>query len=90
MGFVFLCIRISAIIPPCVDKKTGGVASIRRQKKNVITRKLMIEYGSAVDEELDFLSLCVNNGVSLAIAGSTGSGKTTDLSYLIECLDADN
>lgn len=81
-------IRISAIIPPCVDKKTGGVASIRRQKKNVITRKLMIEYGSATDEELDFLSLCVNNGVSLAIAGSTGSGKTTDLSYLIECLDA--
>lgn len=87
-SFIGEGIRISAIIPPCVDKKTGGVASIRRQKKNVITRKLMIEYGSAVDEELDFLSLCVNNGVSLAIAGSTGSGKTTDLSYLIECLDA--
>ena len=47
----------------------------------------MIEYGSAIPEQLDFLSLCVNNGVSLAIAGSTGSGKTTDLSYLIECLD---
>lgn len=87
-SFIGEGIRISAIIPPCVDKKTGGVASIRRQKKNVITRKLMIEYGSATDEELDFLSLCVNNGVSLAIAGSTGSGKTTDLSYLIECLDA--
>lgn len=87
-SFIGEGIRISAIIPPCVDKKTGGVASIRRQKKNVITRNLMIEYGSATDEELDFLSLCVNNGVSLAIAGSTGSGKTTDLSYLIECLDA--
>lgn len=88
-SFIGEGIRISAIIPPCVDKKTGGVASIRRQKKNVITRKLMIEYGSATDEELDFLSLCVNNGISLAIAGSTGSGKTTDLSYLIECLDVD-
>lgn len=86
-SFIGEGIRISAIIPPCVDKKTGGVASIRRQKKNVITRNLMIEYGSATDEELNFLSLCVNNGVSLAIAGSTGSGKTTDLSYLIECLD---
>lgn len=86
-SFIGEGIRISAIIPPCVDKKTGGVASIRRQKKNIITRNLMIEYGSATDEELDFLSLCVNNGVSLAIAGSTGSGKTTDLSYLIECLD---
>lgn len=86
-SFIGEGIRISAIIPPCVDKKTGGVASIRRQKKNVITRELMIRYGSAIDEQLDFLSLCVNNGVSLAIAGSTGSGKTTDLSYLIECLD---
>ena len=86
-SFIGEGIRISAIIPPCVDKKTGGVASIRRQKKNVITRELMIEYGSAIPEQLDFLSLCVNNGVSLAIAGSTGSGKTTDLSYLIECLD---
>lgn len=87
-SFIGEGVRISAIIPPCVDKKTGGVASIRRQKKNVITRELMIGYGSAIDEQLDFLSLCVNNGVSLAIAGSTGSGKTTDLSYLIECLDA--
>lgn len=36
-------VRISALIPPCVDSKTGGVASIRRQKENVITRRLMIE-----------------------------------------------
>lgn len=81
-------IRVSAIIPPCVDRYTGGSASIRKQKKNVITRELMIEYGSAIEEELDFLSLCVNHEVSLAIAGSTGSGKTTDLSYLIGCLNA--
>lgn len=86
-SFIGEGIRISAIIPPCVDKRTGGVASIRRQKENVITRELMIKYGSATEEELDFLSLCVNNGVSLAIAGSTGSGKTTDLGYLIGCLD---
>lgn len=80
-------VRISANIPPCVDKWKGGSASIRKQKKNVITRKKMIESETATKEELDFLSLCVNNGVSLAIAGPTGSGKTTDLSYLIECLD---
>jgi len=86
-SFIGEGIRISAIIPPCVDRRTGGVASIRRQKKNIITRKLLVDYDSATDEELDFLTLCVNNGVSLAIAGSTGSGKTTDLSYLIECID---
>lgn len=88
-SFIGEGIRISAIIPPCVDKKTGGVASIRRQKENVITRELMISYGSATDDELDFLSLCINNGVSLAIAGATGSGKTSDLGYLIGRLDED-
>lgn len=88
-SFIGEGVRISALIPPCVDGKIGGVASIRRQKENVITRRLMIEYGSATAEELDFLPLCINNGVSLAIAGSTGSGKTTDLAYLISCLDDD-
>lgn len=86
-SFIGEGVRISAIIPPCVDKRTGGVASIRRQKENVITRGLMIKYKSATEEELDFLSLCINNGVSLAIAGSTGSGKTTDLGYLIGTID---
>lgn len=85
-SFIGEGIRISAIIPPCVDRRTGGVASIRRQKKNVITRDLLIKYESAIDEELDFLSLCVNNGISLAIAGSTGSGKTSDLGYLVDCI----
>ncbi len=88
-SFIGEGIRISAIIPPCVDKKTGGVASIRRQKENVISRDLLINYGSATEDELDFLSLCINNGVSLAIAGATGSGKTSDLGYLIGRLDDD-
>lgn len=82
-SFIGEGVRISALIPPCVDSKMGGVASIRRQKEKVITRRLMIEYGSATPEELEFLPLCINNGVSLAIAGSTGSGKTADLTYLI-------
>lgn len=85
-SFIGEGVRISAIIPPCVDKRTGGVASIRRQKENVITRDLLIGYESCTADELDFLTLAINNGVSLAIAGSTGSGKTTDLAYLISCL----
>jgi pilus assembly protein CpaF len=85
-SFIGEGVRISAIIPPCTDKKIGAVASIRRQKENVITRELMIKYGSATEDELDFLSLCINHGISLAIAGSTGAGKTTDLAYLISCL----
>ena len=79
-------IRISAFIPPCVAKRHGGVASIRRQKSSIITRELLIAYDTATAEELDFLTLCINYGVSIALAGSTGSGKTTDLAYLISCL----
>ncbi|MCR4719082.1 MAG: Flp pilus assembly complex ATPase component TadA [Firmicutes bacterium] len=86
-SFIGEGIRISAVIPPCVDSKTGGAASIRRQKENVISRELMIKSGSATEDELDFLSLCINNGVSLAIAGSTGSGKTTDLGFLLKNID---
>lgn len=35
----------------------------------------------AVQQQMNwsFWPLCINNGVSIAIAGSTGSGKTTDL-----------
>lgn len=88
-SFIGEGIRISAIIPPCVDKAFGGVASIRRQKSNIITREMLIEYDTATAEELDFLSLCINHGVSVALAGSTGSGKTTDLAYLISCLTPD-
>lgn len=49
----------------------------------------MLKYDTATAEELDFLTLCVNHGVSVALAGSTGSGKTTDLAYLLSCLDKD-
>lgn len=84
-SFIGEGIRISAIIPPCVAKYTGGVASIRRQKSSMITRDMLIDYDTATAEELDFLALCINHGVSVALAGSTGSGKTTDLAYLISC-----
>lgn len=43
----------------------------------------------AVQQQMNwsFWPLCINNGVSIAIAGSTGSGKTTDLAYLISCIN---
>lgn len=52
-SFIGEGVRISALIPSCVDSKTGGVASIRR----LITRRLMIEYGSATPEELEAIPI---------------------------------
>jgi len=79
-------IRMSGAIAPCVDPDAGAIASIRKQKPSYITRENLISWSTATAEELDFLALCVNNGVSVAIAGATGSGKTADMGYVLNCV----
>lgn len=76
-------IRMSGAIEPCVDPDAGAIASVRKQKPSFITRENLIGWETATAEELDFLTLCVNNGVSVAIAGATGSGKTADMGYIL-------
>ncbi|KUO71745.1 MAG: pilus assembly protein CpaF [Clostridia bacterium BRH_c25] len=88
-SFIARGIRMSGAITPCVDPDTGAIASIRKQKPSYITRENLIEWGTATAEELDFLSLCVNNGVSVAIAGATGSGKTADMGYILSRVPPD-
>jgi pilus assembly protein CpaF len=80
-------IRISAMIPPVTDKRSGAVFSIRRQRIMRMTKDQLLEFDTASAEMLDFLSLCVNHGVSIGLAGKTGSGKTTDISYLLGAAD---
>ena len=82
-------IRISAIIPPCVDEDCGAVFSIRKQKTVVFTREELIALNTATADELDFLELCLNHGVSIALAGATGSGKTSDIAYLLSRISKD-
>lgn len=81
-------IRISAIIPPVTDRRSGAVFSIRRQRMAKVTKKQLVEWQTATPQMLDFLSLCVNHGVSIGLAGKTGSGKTTDISYLLGAADS--
>lgn len=76
-------IRISAMIPPLVDSDVGAVFSLRRQRMARVSQDQLISWGTATREMLEFLSVCVNNGVSVGLAGKTGSGKTTDISYLL-------
>jgi pilus assembly protein CpaF len=79
-------VRMSGAIAPCVDVEAGAIASVRKQKPSHITRENLIAWGTSTAEELDFLSLCVNSGISVAIAGATGSGKTSDMGYLLSCI----
>lgn len=88
-SFIARGVRMSGAISPCVDPDAGAIASIRKQKPSFITRENLIEWDTATAEELDFLTLCVNNGVSVAIAGATGSGKTADMGYILSCVPPD-
>lgn len=82
-------VRMSGAIEPCVDPDTGAIASVRKQKPSFITRENLIGWETATADELDFLALCVNNGVSIAIAGATGAGKTADMGYILSCISSD-
>ena len=85
-SFIARGIRMSGAIAPCVDPDAGAIASIRKQKPLLITRENLIEWETAIPDELDFLTMCVNNGVSVGIAGATGSGKTADMGYILSCV----
>jgi pilus assembly protein CpaF len=80
-------IRVSAMIPPVADRRGGAVFSIRRQRMARVTKEQLVEWRTATPAMLDFLTLCVNHGVSIGMAGKTGSGKTTDLSFLLNAVD---
>jgi len=75
--------RISAIIPPVAPTEDGVYVSIRKQVKSRISREQLIASGSATADMLDFLSLCLNYGVSIGVAGGTGAGKSTLMNYLL-------
>lgn len=76
-------IRISAMIPPVTDRCSGAVFSIRRQRMAKVSKSQLVEWRTATPEMLDFLVMCVNYGVSIGFAGKTGSGKTTDIAFLL-------
>ena len=83
IGFLDKNIRISVDKTPIVDSEVGINASIRIVNQQSVSREKLTASGSASDEMLDLLTCCVRYGVSVCIAGSTGSGKTTVMSWLL-------
>ena len=83
IGFLDKNIRISVDKTPIVDAEVGINASIRIVNQQSISMEKLIASGSATEEMLDFLTCCIRYGVSVCIAGSTGSGKTTVMSWLL-------
>ncbi len=72
--------RVNAVIEPlAID---GPALTIRKFKKGGITPEKYIEYGSITKPMMDFLKICVENGLNIVISGGTGSGKTSLLNML--------
>ena len=83
LGHIDKNIRISVDKTPLVDADVGVNASIRIVNQQSVTEDKLLQSGSATRPMLDFLTACVRYGVSVCIAGATGSGKTTIMAWLL-------
>lgn len=83
IGFLDKNIRISVDKTPIVDPDVGINASIRIVNQQTVSEQKLLDSGSATAEMLHFLKACIRYGVSVCIAGSTGSGKTTIMAWLL-------
>lgn len=78
--------RVNAIIEPLsID---GPALTIRKFKKGGISPEKYLEYGSLTKPMLDFLRICVENGLNVVISGGTGSGKTSLLNMISSFIPA--
>ena len=72
--------RVNAVIEPlAID---GPALTIRKFSKDEITYKNYLKWGSMNQPMVDFLRICVEQGLNVIISGGTGSGKTTLLNTL--------
>ncbi len=72
--------RVNAVIEPLsID---GPAVTIRKFKKGGINPEKYLEFGSLTKGMIDFLKICVENGMNVVISGGTGSGKTSLLNML--------
>ncbi|MGE4131274.1 MAG: ATPase, T2SS/T4P/T4SS family [Bdellovibrionales bacterium] len=79
--------RVNAIIEPLsID---GPALTIRKFPQERITDKDYVErFGSMTRPMMDFLKICVEQGLNIVISGGTGSGKTTLLNVMSSFIPA--
>lgn len=75
--------RISAINGNNLMQGDGVAASIRIVNPKMLDKNDFIANGTATGEMLDFLTTVYRYGASICCAGSTGSGKTTLIAWLL-------
>ncbi len=78
--------RVNAVVEPiAID---GPSLTIRKFAKKPVTTDNYIQWGSLTEPMIDFLRICVENGLNVVISGGTGSGKTTLLNVMSSFIPA--
>ena len=77
--------RVNVVLSPIAVN--GPILTIRRFPQNPITMVDLLRFGSIPEEIAQFLDKCVRAGLNIFISGGTGSGKTTFLNVLSDCID---
>lgn len=88
LGSLAKNIRIAALKSPVLDDDVGISASIRIVGSRSLSREKLSE-GTATDRMLEFLSSALRYGISICIAGNTGSGKTSTAGWLLSTIPDD-
>ncbi len=72
--------RVNAVIEPLA--LDGPSLTIRKFSKDEINEQNYLTWGSMTQPMVDFLRICVEQGLNIIISGGTGSGKTTLLNTM--------
>ncbi|MCA9971376.1 MAG: CpaF family protein [Anaerolineales bacterium] len=79
--------RVNLVVPPVAI--TGPALVIRRFPAALMTWEQLVGYGSVSQPCIDFLRACVHGRLNIAVAGGTGSGKTTVLNLISSFIPED-
>lgn len=86
LGHLSKNIRIAVLKTPIVDEDVGVTASIRIVNPKKLSEEDFILNHTAIKEELDLLRILLRYGISICVAGSTNSGKTTLSGWMLSTL----
>ena len=78
--------RVNVIAPPL--SLDGPILTIRKFKKDRLTLKNLVSFGSISPEGAELLSIIGRVRCNILISGGTGSGKTTLLNCMTGSIDA--
>ena len=79
--------RVNVVLHPVAVN--GPILTIRRFPQKPITMEDLLHFGSISEEVSAFLAKCVKAGLNIFISGGTGSGKTTFLNVMSDCIGND-